>query len=125
MLKNVRETEGYLNPKFMDTPITKRILAYDYETMQNRFSKSYVHRRLSGEICECLGSYAEEYAGSYVRNILEVNEACIQELNDLEEYDSLSVLGYNMTYNNINNTIFALIGITATAYEIFGIGSKS
>jgi hypothetical protein len=50
--------------------------------------------------------------------VIEVNNACIEELASLEEHESLKFLGFNMTYSNVNNSILALISITATAYEI-------
>lgn len=103
----------------MDSPISKRILAYDFKNMKNKDSSSYVHRKLAREINECLGSYTEEYCGSYIRNIMEVNDACIEELEDLEKFESLQILGFDMTYANVNNTLLALISIALTAYEIF------
>ena len=98
----------------------KHILAYDYIKMRNKKSSSIVHRKLAKEITECLGSSTEEYAAEYLKSLSKVMGACIRELSDLEKFESLQVLGLNMTYANINNTMVAFVSITLTCYEIFG-----
>ena len=111
--------KGTTMNQYADSKISKRILAFDYIKMRNKLSASFVHRKLAQEISECLGSYTEEFAGSYIRNIMEVNDACIEELEDLEKFESLNVLGFDMTYGNVNNFLIALISIGLTSYEIF------
>jgi len=103
----------------MDSAISKRSLAYDVETYRGKISCSYVHRKLAKEIHDSLAEYTEEYSGSYLRNILEVNDSCIEELEDTLKFDSMKVLGFELTYSNVNNALAAMISISLTLYEIF------
>ena len=93
--------------------------SYDFSGMKNKMSASYVHKKLAQEIKSSLGCGKEKYSGQYVGKIQKINEAVIEEMDDLEKYKGMKVLGFSMTYSNINSSIFALISITLTAYEIF------
>ena len=103
----------------MDSAISKRSLAYDVEGFKGKISCSYVHRKLALEIHECLAEYTEEYSGSYLRNILEVNDSCIEEREDILKFESMKVLGFEVTYSNVNNALVAMVSIALTLFEIF------
>lgn len=105
--------------KFLDSAICKRTLAYDVEHFKTKISRSYVHRKIAKEIYDSLAEYTHEYSGSYIRNVMEVNDSCIEELEDITKFESMKVLGFELTYSNVNNALVAFVSIALTLYEIF------
>lgn len=96
----------------------KEVYSYDAVQLRGRKSSSYVHLKLAREISEILGDALEENIKEYLENLIMVNDACVEELEDEEKFNSLRVLGFEVNDGTVTNLIVVFLSITVTAYEI-------
>lgn len=96
----------------------QEVYAYDSTSLIGKRSSSYVHLRLANEIIDILGDKLVEKVEDYLRNLIFVNDACVEELGDLSKFWCLKVLGFEVSNNTVTNLLIAFISVTVTAYEI-------
>lgn len=77
--------------------------------------------RLAREVMEILGEEDEEdNLKDYLENLISINDACVEELEDEERFNSLRILGFVISRDGVNNLIVLFLSIGFTAYEMLG-----
>jgi hypothetical protein len=95
------------------------VYGYGAKSLLMKRSSSYVHLKISREIIDILGDSIKTKIDSYLEKQIKVTNLCITQLKAEKEFNSISILGFEVTRSNVNNLLIAILSISATAYEIF------
>lgn len=96
--------------------------AYNSDDLKGKKSASYVHLRLAKEIMDILGEKLEERVEKYLKNLIFVNNACVEELEDQKKYWCLKILGFEISNRTVTNLLIMFLSVTVTAYEVLYTG---
>lgn len=112
------EDEAYLRPvrKYQRQD---KIFLYDVKSLLAQKGTSFLHRKISKEISEILGSEMKGHVIEYMKNLLYITNICIEQLKSEEEFNSFKIIGIVASKTQVNNLLVGLISIVATVYEIF------
>lgn len=91
---------------------------YDIPSLRNKKSSSFIHRKLAKEVKDILGDFSEGFIEEYIKNIIELNQAILQELEDEQRFNSMKILGFCITGRTVTNFVVAFLSLCATGYEI-------
>ena len=110
--------EFYFSEFFQEKKESNLGCKYDVVAFKDQKSQSFVHRRLAREVKKVVDGQSLAFVEDYLKNIIKVNDSCIQQLEDEKRFHSLKILGFTVTTSVVFNLMFALGSVALTCYEI-------